>query len=311
MRVAFAGTPPFAAQALEAILASGHEVPLVLTRPDRPAGRGLQLAASPVAQLAERHGIPLAKPHTLRDPAERNAIVAASPDVMVVAAYGLILPREALDIPRLGCLNVHASLLPRWRGAAPIQRALLAGDARTGITIMRMEEGLDTGPALLEEAIAIGPRETAGTLTQRLAELGARSIVAALDDLSGLAPTPQDDALATYAAKVEKAEAAIDWRRTSEEIDRHVRAFDPAPGATATLDGVSLKVWSVEPADGRGEPGTVLQAAQGRLVVATGNGALALIEVQKPGGKRLSASQFLQGARLEAGRKLDSAGSPA
>lgn len=311
MRVVFAGTPPFAARALEAILAAGHDVPLVLTRPDSPSGRGLQLTASPVAQLAGKHGIALAKPRTLREPSEREILRASPPDVMVVAAYGLILPREALEIPRFGCLNIHASLLPRWRGAAPIQRALLAGDAKTGVTIMRMEEGLDTGPTLLEAELEIGARETAGTLTQRLAELGARAIVDALGSLPDFVPKPQDETLATYAAKIEKQAGAIDWRRDALEIDRQVRAFDPAPGAFTVLDGSPLKVWAAEPVTGSAVPGTVLEAGGGGLVIAAGTGAVRLLEVQKPGGKRLAAAEFLRGNPVRAGQKLDSAPSPA
>ena len=311
MRVAFAGTPPFAASALEALAAAGHEIVLVLTRPDSASGRGLNVSPSAVGQLAARHGLQVSKPRSLREAPSREPIVQAAPDVMVVAAYGLILPPEALSIPRLGCLNIHASLLPRWRGAAPIQRALLAGDARSGVAIMRMDEGLDTGPVLLEKAIDIAPRETGGSLTARLAELGAGAIVEALASLERLGATPQDEASATYAAKVGKAEALIDWGRPAVEIDRQVRAFDPAPGAHARWAGDTLKIWAAEPAGGRGDPGTVLEASQGRLVVATGEGALALTTVQKPGGKRLSAAEFLRGTRLFPGTKLETAPSAA
>jgi methionyl-tRNA formyltransferase len=311
LRVVFAGTPPFAARALDALLAAGHDVVLVLTRPDKPAGRGLRVAASAVGELAAARGLPVSKPRSLREAAALEPIAAARPDAMVVAAYGLILPPEALAIPKAGCFNIHASLLPRWRGAAPIQRAILVGDARTGVCIMRMEEGLDTGPVLLEKAVAIEPRDTAGTLTDRLAALGAGAIVEALQDLAALVPAAQDDSRATYAAKVEKSEAAIDWRRTAEEIDRQVRAFDPAPGATARLAGDTLKIWSAEPVAGRGEPGTVLEASGGRLVIAAGAGALALGTVQRPGGTRLSASEFLRGARVQAGSRLETAQSPA
>jgi len=311
LRLVFAGTPPFAARALEALAAAGHDIALVLTRPDKPAGRGLQVAASAVGELAAARGFPLSKPHTLRDAAALEPIAAARPDAMVVAAYGLILPREALAIPKSGCINIHASLLPRWRGAAPIQRAILAGDTRTGISIMRMEEGLDTGPVLLEKSIAIGPREAAGALTERLAALGAEAVVEALENLASLPPSAQDASRATYAAKVGKSEAAIDWRRSAEEIDRQVRAFEPATGATARLDGELLKIWAAEPVPGHGEPGTVLEAAEGRLVIAAGTGALTLRTVQRPGGKRLSAAEFLRGARVRAGARLETAKAPA
>ncbi|HSS27334.1 MAG TPA: methionyl-tRNA formyltransferase [Usitatibacter sp.] len=305
MRVAFAGTPPFAARALEALAAAGHEIPLVLTRPDSAAGRGLNLAASAVGQVAASRGFAVSKPRTLREAAAREPIEQASPDVMVVAAYGLILPPEVLAIPRLGCINIHASLLPRWRGAAPIQRALLAGDARTGVSIMRMDEGLDTGPVLLEKAVDIGPRETGGSLTARLADLGAQAIVEALAGLGKLAARAQDGTSATYAAKVEKAEALIDWRRPAAEIDRQVRAFDPAPGASTRWGAESLKVWSAEFAAGQGEPGTVLEASNGRLVIAAGAGALALTGIQKAGGRRLSVADFLRGTRISPGTRLE------
>ena len=311
MRVAFAGTPPFAARALEALAAAGHEIALVLTRPDRPAGRGLNVAASAVGELAARESFRVSKPRTLREAASREPIVHAAPDVMVVAAYGLILPPEALAIPRLGCLNIHASLLPRWRGAAPIQRAILAGDALTGVAIMRMDEGLDTGPVVLEKAIDITPRETGGSLTERLAGLGAAAIVEALSRLDALAPRPQDEASATYAAKVEKSEALIDWRRAAAEIDRQVRAFDPAPGAFAKWGGETLKIWAAEPAAGGGEPGTVLEASRGRLVIAAGQGALALTAVQRPGGKRLAVADFLRGAPISPGTRLETSPSAA
>jgi methionyl-tRNA formyltransferase len=311
LRVAFAGTPPFAARALEALAAAGHEIVLVLTRPDSAAGRGLNVVASAVGQLAARQGWETSKPRSLREAPARDAIAHVAPDVMVVAAYGLILPPEALAIPRLGCLNVHASLLPRWRGAAPIQRAILAGDARSGIAIMRMDEGLDTGPVLLEQAIDIGPRETGGSLTARLAGLGSQAIVEALAGIERLAARPQDDVLATYAAKVGKSEAAIDWTRPAVEIDRQVRAFDPVPGAHAKWAGDTLKVWAAEPTTGRGDPGTILEASQGRLVIASGEGALLLTTVQKPGGKRLSAAEFLHGTRLLTGTRLETAPSAA
>jgi methionyl-tRNA formyltransferase len=222
----------------------------------------------------------------------------------VVAAFGLLLPASVLAIPRHGCINIHASLLPRWRGAAPIQRAILAGDATTGITIMRMEAGLDTGPALLTHAHAIGPRDTTGMLTEALAALGARAIVEALGRLESLVPQPQDAARATYAAKIEKAEAGIDWAQPAEAIDRQVRAFDPAPGAETRLDGEALKVWKAEPMDRAGAPGEVLEASPGGIVVGCGRGALRLLEVQRAGARRLPASAFLLGSPLKTGRML-------
>ncbi len=304
MRAVFAGTPPFAAAALEALVGAGHEIPLVLTQPDRPAGRGLRETASAVAQAAARLGLRVEKPATLKDPAAQELVRAVAPDVMVVAAYGLLLPAEVLAIPRSGCLNIHASLLPRWRGAAPIQRALLAGDLETGVDIMQMEKGLDTGPVLLEKRIAIGAGETAGELTARLAALGAQAVVEALRSLPTLVPRPQDASRATYAAKVAKSEARIDWSRSSEEIDRLVRAFNPAPGAEAALGKEALKVWKARVVPGQGAPGEVLEAEGDRLVVATGSGALALLEIQKPGGRRVSASEFLRGARLRRGAPL-------
>jgi methionyl-tRNA formyltransferase len=309
--VVFAGTPPFAARALEAILAAGHAVPLVLTQPDRPAGRGLRVSESAVGEAARAHALPLHKPQTLRDPDARVRIAAQHPDVMVVAAYGLLLPVEALAIPPRGCLNIHASLLPRWRGAAPIHRAILAGDARTGITIMRMDAGLDTGPMLLQRDIAIGEHDTTGTLTDALAELGARCVVEALASLDRLEPRPQDATAATHAPKVAKREAAIDWSRASVEIDRQVRAFDPAPGAETLLDGQALKVWRARNAPGRGLPGQVIAADAGGIVVACGTGALLLEVVQRAGGKRLAAGDFLRGVRLEPGHFLGAGGVPA
>ncbi|BBO19311.1 MAG: methionyl-tRNA formyltransferase [Candidatus Desulfobacillus denitrificans] len=306
MRVVFAGTPEFAAQALAAILADGNEVVLVLTQPDRPAGRGMSLQASPVKQLALQHGLPVHQPSSLKSEEACQPIIEARPDVMVVAAYGLILPQAALDIPRLGCLNIHASLLPRWRGAAPIQRAILAGDAKTGVTIMRMEAGLDSGPMLLKESLPIADTETAGTLHDKLAALGARLIVEALPKLErGELPGDiQPEEGVTYAAKLEKAEAALDWRRPALLLDRAVRAFNPFPGATAQMDGQIIKIWRVAAVPGTGEPGTVLAAGADGIVVACGEGALCLTELQKAGGKRLPAADFLRGFALKPGQRF-------
>ncbi len=303
MKVVFAGTPDFAARALASLLETRHEVALVLTRQDRPAGRGLESTASPVKKLALEHGIPLRQPRTLKDAEEQRAIAGVAPDVMVVAAYGLILPQAVLDIPVKGALNIHASLLPRWRGAAPIQRALLAGDQVTGISIMQMEAGLDTGPVLLAESTQIGEDDTAGTLHDRLAAMGARLIVEALDRLErgDLTPKPQDDSLATYAPKLAKTEARIDWRLPAAELHRRVRAFNPFPGCSSRVQDTEIKLWRAAPADGRGSPGEVLRADASGVVVACGQGALALTELQRPGGKRLSAGEFQRGFPVRVG----------
>ncbi|HNJ48412.1 MAG TPA: methionyl-tRNA formyltransferase [Novosphingobium sp.] len=304
MKVIFAGTPDFAARALEAILAAGHEVPLVLTQPDRPAGRGQKLQPSPVKQLALTRAIPVLQPERLKDPATHAPIAAAAADAMVVAAYGLILPQAVLDIPRFGCLNIHASLLPRWRGAAPIQRAIEAGDPQSGITIMRMEAGLDTGPMLLRAALPIAGDETAGTLHDKLAALGARLIVDALARLPELRPEPQPEAGVTYAGKIDKGEARIDWRCPATQIERRIRAFDPFPGAVARLGGHDVKLWRAELAQGTGSAGTVLAADDRGIVVACGEDALRLTWLQKPGGRRLPAGDFLRGFPLVVGERL-------
>ena len=301
MRVAFAGTPVFAAAAFEAIAAAGHVIPIVLTQPDRPAGRGMRLAASAVAETARRLGLPVAKPQTLRDAAAQQALRDANADVLVVAAYGLLLPPEALAIPRLGCINIHASLLPRWRGAAPIQRAILAGDERTGITLMQMDAGLDTGPMLASESIPIGPGDTAGTLTASLARLGARLIVEALAAPDAWRATPQDSALATHAPKITRQEAAIDWTQPAHAIERHVRAFNPTPGAETRLRGEAIKVWETAVAEQAGAPGTVIACDAKRVLVACGSGSLELLRVQRQGGKAIAAIDFARGARLAVG----------
>ena len=303
MRVVFAGTPPFAVRALAALDAAGHEVALVLTRPDRRAGRGLKMVPSAVGQWAEQHGFQIFKPQSLRDGEALATIRAAKPEVMVVAAYGLLLPPEALSIPANGCLNIHASLLPRWRGAAPIQRALLAGDRETGISIMRMDSGLDTGPVLLEKPIPVGNRETSGSLTESLAALGAEAIVEALGRLSTLVARPQDGMTATHAPKIAKFEALIDWSRSSSAIDRQIRAFDPVPGAETTFHGEPLKIWQAEPTQGAGSPGRVIEASGGPVVVC-GEGALRLLVVQRAGGKRLAAAEFVRGTPLPGGTVL-------
>jgi methionyl-tRNA formyltransferase len=301
VRVSFGGTPEFARVALEAIIGAGFAVPLVLTQPDRPAGRGQKMQASPVKQLALAQGIPIHQPERLKDPATHEPLLAAAPDILVIAAYGLILPQAVLDIPCLGCLNIHASLLPRWRGAAPIQRAIEAGDAETGVTIMRMEAGLDTGPMLLAERVPIAIDDSAGSLHDRLATLGARLIVRALHDIERLAPVTQPVDGVTYANKIDKAEAQLDFRCPAEELARRIRAFDPFPGAGATLNGAIIKLWRAAAEAGSGAPGTVLAADGAGIVIACGAGALRVTELQKPGGKRLGAADLLRGFDIVAG----------
>ena len=303
MKLIFAGTPEFAAAALDAVHAAGHEVGLVLTQPDRPAGRGLQAAPSAVKRRAQALGLPVEQPASLKDPTVVPRLAAVGADAMIVAAYGLILPRAVLEVPRLGCLNIHASLLPRWRGAAPIQRAILAGDAETGVCIMQMDEGLDTGPVLLREAIAIGEDDTARTLHDRLAALGASLIVRAL--AAPHEPEPQPAAGATYAAKIDKREARIDWHDSPEANARKVRAFDPVPGASTSLRGAPVKIWRASLEHGvTGGVGEVKSADPGGIVVASGAGALRILELQRAGGKRVSAAAFLAGCPLHAGERL-------
>ena len=311
LRVAFAGTPEFARVALQALAGAGFEIVLVLSQPDRPAGRGLKLQASPVKQFALEHGLPLAQPRSLRldgrfaddARAAQQALADAAADMLVVAAYGLILPAWVLAVPRLGALNIHGSLLPRWRGAAPIHRAVEAGDASTGITIMQMDEGLDTGAMLLRVAVPIGPDDTTGLLHDRLAALGGRLIVQALQlaERRELQPEPQPAEGVTYAHKIDKAESAIDWRLPAAVIERRVRAFDPFPSASFTLGDQPVKLWRAAVREGQGAPGSVLEAGAGHLVVACGEGALELLEVQAAGGRRKAANQFLQGRPVAAG----------
>ena len=299
MRLLFAGTPEFAARALQALIAAGHEVVLVLSQPDRPAGRGMALHPSPVKQLALATGIEVLQPVTLRDGVVQARLAATAVEVMVVAAYGLILPREVLDLPRYGCINIHASLLPRWRGAAPIQRAILAGDRETGISIMQMDAGLDSGPVLLSASLPITDDANASSLHDALAVLGARLIVEALAQLP-LPPRAQATSGVTYAAKVDKAEAALDWRLPARQLARQVRAFNPSPGAMCCVDGRLLKVWRALADEDCGRPGEVLAVDRNGVLVACGEGSLRLQEVQKPGGKRLPAAQFAAGSRLVA-----------
>ena len=312
MKIIFAGTPEFAAVALKALHDAGFEIPLVLTQPDRPAGRGMQLQASPVKQFALAHGIPVAQPVSLRldgkypdDAKQTHELLRTTEhDVMVVAAYGLILPRSVLDIPKYGCINIHASLLPRWRGAAPIHRAIEAGDAETGVTIMQMEEGLDTGPMLLMQRLPITDEDTTGSLHDKLAGLGGAMIVEAMRKLDTLSAIPQPDQGVTYAAKISKEEAALDFSQPAEALWRKIRAFNPFPGAVASFNDVPVKLWRAELAStaSNAEPGQVLAAnAQDGVLIVCGKGALRVTELQKPGGKRLPAAEFLKGFPLEGG----------
>ncbi len=303
MTLIFAGTPPFAAVALDALVEAGFAIGLVLTQPDRPAGRGLRTHESAVKLRAQAHGLALAQPANLKDPGIQATLSAVGAQAMVVAAYGLILPPAVLNIPARGCLNIHASLLPRWRGAAPIQRALLAGDTETGITIMQMDEGLDTGPMLLQQRVAIAGDDTGATLHDKLARVGAGAIVQALR--TPFAARAQDSALATYAEKITKAEAAIDWARDAGAICRQVRAFNPTPGAATAWNGSVLKIWRATVAENGGaSPGTVVKVDSDGIVVAAGSQAVKITELQKAGGKRLPAAQFLAGAALAAGSRL-------
>ena len=332
MRVVFAGTPEFASVALQQLHAAGFDVVLVLSQPDRPAGRGMKLQASPVKQCALAHHIPVAQPRSLRldgkypedAEAARQALLAARPDVMVVAAYGLILPQWVLDLPRLGCMNIHASLLPRWRGAAPIHRAIEAGDATSGITIMQMDAGLDTGDMLVREPLPIAATDTTASLHDRLASLGGRLMVETLElaACGGLHPIPQPAEGITYAHKIEKAEAALDWSLPAATLARRVRAFDPFPGASTTFNGETLKVWGAHPAIGDtthaanantndSDPrttskhnGLVVSVNTAGIGVQTGDGVLVLTHLQRAGGKRLAAGDFLRGCPLSTGTVL-------
>ena len=308
MRLIFAGTPEFAAAALAALIEAGHDVALGLTQPDRPAGRGMKLTPGPVKQLAEQHGLSVLQPATLKDAEVQAQLAAVNADAMIVAAYGLLLPAAVLTLPRLGCLNIHASLLPRWRGAAPIQRAILADDPETGITIMQMDRGLDTGGMLLRAALPITDKDTAQTLHDKLASLGASSIVSALRQLEHgtLHAQPQDDSAATYAAKLSKAEGLIDWHKGAAELARAVRAYNPFPVAQTRLQAETWRIWQAQ-AVGRsdGSPGEILQADKEGILVRCGEGALLLEELQKAGGKRLPASSFLAGNPVKPGDRFE------
>lgn len=305
MRIVFAGTPDFAARALSALIDAGHEIALVLTQPDRPAGRGMKAHASAVKHLAQEHGIAVYQPERLKDPVTHETVRAVRPELMVVAAYGLILPQAVLDIPPLGCLNIHGSLLPRWRGAAPIQRAIEAGDAETGVTIMQMEAGLDTGPMLIKRALPIAADDNAATLHDKLAALGAELIVDALTRLGQLSAQRQPTEGVTYAHKIEKSEGVVNWHDDANTLSRRMRAFNPFPGMAATLHGTTLKLWQAHALPSEGLPGTILCANDSGVVVATGTEAICVTQLQKPGGKRLPAREFLQGFALADGDRFD------
>ncbi len=303
MKIIFAGTPEFAAVALNALLGAGHRIELVLTQPDRPAGRGLKLEPSAVKRLALERGLALAQPVTLKDEAIAARLRALEADAMVVAAYGLLLPKTILAIPRLGCLNIHASLLPRWRGAAPIQRALLAGDKETGITIMQMNEGLDTGDVLLRQGTAITDDDTTGSLHDRLAALGGGLIVRVLANT--FEREPQDNAVATYAAKIEKSAARILWTDSAQHIHRQIRAFNPHPGAATQFTGVNIKLWRASIRErAEAAPGTVTDVTTETITIACGEGALEIHELQRAGGKRLAAAAFLAGNPIARGARF-------
>ena len=318
LRLVFAGTPEFAAQALGQLHAAGHTIALVLCQPDRPAGRGLKVQTSPVKQLALAHGLVVAQPRSLRldgkypDDAlsARQMLLAAQADAMVVAAYGLILPQWVLDLPRLGCFNIHASLLPRWRGAAPIHRAVEAGDGSTGITIMQMDAGLDTGAMLLSATLPILPQDTTGSLHDRLAELGAGLMLQALElaQQQRLQPVPQPSTGITYANKVDKSEATIDWAQAAPTIVRRVQAFNPFPGASTTLAGEPLKVWTAEVAAATPSAdqvcGQIVALGPTGILVCAKDSIVTITQLQRPGGKRLAAAEFLRGCPLLAGQVL-------
>lgn len=309
MRIVFAGTPDFAGAALRALIAARHTIVLVLTQPDRPAGRHLELKQSPVKQIAFAHGLPVEQPMTLKDPACVARLKEANAEVMVVAAYGLIVPQALLEVTPLGCINIHASLLPRWRGAAPIERALLAGDRETGISIMQMDAGLDTGGILLQRRVPIAEDDTGETLHAKLQALGAACIVEALPALASgsLKSVPQGAAGATYAHKITTDEVRIDWTRPAPEVERAVRAYNPTPGAFTSLSGSLLKIWRArsEPsAEGGAAPGEVMEVGATELIVACGSGVLRVLELQRAGARRQSTAEFLRGTRLRPGARL-------
>jgi len=313
LRIVFAGTPDFAAQALRAILEAQYQVCAVYTQPDRPAGRGRKLGKSPVKLLAEQQGIPVYQPQTLRDEVDQQDLRALKADIMVVVAYGLILPLAVLQTPRLGCINIHASLLPRWRGAAPIQRAIQAGDSETGITIIQMDEGLDTGAMLLRLPLPITDDETGGSLHDRLARLGGEAVVEALSGLQqgSLSAVPQDERQTCYAAKLDKAEARLNWHQSALELERLCRAFNPWPVTFTELeDGRRLRIWMAqaigfqEQSPSQARPGLILAVSKDGIDVATGEGVLRLLELQLPGGRTQMVKDFVNAAPLKPGSVL-------
>jgi len=303
MRIVFMGTPDFSVPVLDALIEAGHEIACVYCQPPRPAGRGKKDRPSPVQRRAEALGLPVRHPESLKSPEAQAEFAALGADVGVVVAYGLILPQAVLDAPLHGCLNIHASLLPRWRGAAPIQRAIMAGDAETGVCIMQMEAGLDTGPVLLRKVVEIAPEETAGDLHDRLSALGASAIVEALDRLGSLTPGPQPEVGVTYAQKIDKAEARIDWGADAAEVDRIVRGLSPFPGAWTMAGGKRVKILGTRVVEGSGTPGTILDDA----TVACGTGAVTLNRVQPEGKSPMSAEEWLRGVRLPPGTRLGDA----
>ena len=311
MKIIYAGTPEFAVPALAAIISAGHDIKLVLTQPDRPSGRGMKLKQSPVKTLALQHGIEVFQPETLKDAEVQKRIINTQADVMLVAAYGLIIPTLLLQSPNLGCYNIHASLLPRWRGAAPIQRAILAGDKETGITIMEVVPALDAGAMVIKEALPISEQDTAQTLHDQLAEIGARLMIQVINTLERdgkVQATAQQESLVTYAHKLEKAEAAMDWTRSANEISRQIRAFNPFPVAQTLLHDETCRIWMAQallaPAPVGTLPGTIIDTSAG-IDVSCGNGVLRITELQMPGGKRMLAKDFLKGHPLQIGEKLN------
>lgn len=305
MRIVFMGTPDFAVPSLQALIDAGHDVCAVYTQPDKPQGRKQILTAPPVKTLALAHDIPVFQPNTLKNEDEQARLRELAPEVIIVVAYGKLLPKAVLDIPPHGCINVHGSLLPRWRGAAPIQWAVIAGDEMAGVTTMQMAEGLDTGDMLLTYETKVGEKETAGELFDRLAQSGAELLTQTLVKLDEIEPRPQDDAQSCYAHMLDKQMAVIDWSKSAHEIDCLIRGLNPWPIALTTLSGERLKVFAAEKANGRGEPGTVLEADPKKgLTVACGEGALRLTEIQLVGGKRMKATDFLRGHAIEVGTKL-------
>ncbi|MEO0990845.1 MAG: methionyl-tRNA formyltransferase [Pseudomonadota bacterium] len=294
MRLVFMGTPDFSVPALEALIAAGHDVAAVYSQPPRPAGRGKKDRPAPVQAAAEAHGLPVRHPVSLKTPEAQAEFAGFAPDLAVVVAYGLILPQVILDAPARGCLNIHASLLPRWRGAAPIHRAIMAGDAETGVGIMQMEAGLDTGPVLLEDRLTISPEETTGALHDRLSAMGARLIVEALARLDSLTPRPQSEAGLTYAKKIDKAEARVDWSRSAAEVDRLIRGLSPFPGAWTEIAGERIKLLASRLAEGSGQPGEVLDGFR----IACGDGAVEITRAQRPGKRPMEAEDILRGLVL-------------